>query len=205
MSAGGRNQSLQSRSRHTRERLIEVGFSLFEERGFDGVTVDAICAAADVAKGTFYFHFPTKQALLVAAFHRGGDDVVRHAEDLVASETPFDQAVLELAERIARNTSTVSKPLARRATIEALAAIDTGAPDPQRHRRRDALLVLVDAGWRRGEVSPDFSAAEIVMALNWSMVQAILVWTALPDGAATLATITRRRLLMAMRGIVSGA
>jgi AcrR family transcriptional regulator len=205
VSSGRRNQSLQDRSRRTRERLIEVGFSLFAEHGVDRVTVDAICDAAGVAKGTFYFHYPTKQALLVAAFHRAGDDVARHAEALVASETPFVEAVLALGGRIARNTSTVPKPLVRRATVETLAAIDSDPDDTERHHRRDALLVLVEAGTRRGEIRTDFQPAEIAMALNWAIVQSILVWTAAPDRTVTLETVTRRRLTMTLVGVAAGA
>jgi AcrR family transcriptional regulator len=184
--------------------LIEVGFAQFAEYGFDAVTVDAICEAARVAKGTFYFHFPTKQALLVAAFYRGGDDVIQHAEALAESDTPFVEAVLALGGRIARNTSTVPKPLVRRATVETLAAIDAAPDDTERHHRRDALLLLVDAAARRGEVSTDFQPAEIAMALNWTIVQSILVWTATADRAASLETITRRRLTMTLVGVAAG-
>ncbi len=203
MSGARRNQSLQDRSRRTRERLIEVGFSLFARHGFDEVTVDAICAATGVAKGTFYFHFPTKQALLVAAFHRGGDEVVRHAQDLAAAGTPFPEAVLALGARIANNTAAVPKPLARRATIEALAAIDGATDDGERHQRRRALVVLVEAGMRRGEVTAGFAPAEIAMALNWAMVQAILAWTASPGPAPTLETVMRARLTMLLAGVAS--
>jgi len=43
--------------------------ALFRERGFDRVTVEEICSAADVARGTFFAHFPAKAALLFQ-FHR---------------------------------------------------------------------------------------------------------------------------------------
>lgn len=202
-SVRARNQSLQDRSRQTRDRLITIGLDLFVDRGFDQVTVDAICTAAGIAKGTFYFHFPTKQALLVAAFHRGGAGLVDHAAVLVAAETPFTDAVLALGDRIARNTAKVPKPLVRRATIEALAAIDDDHNDGARHHRRTALLALITAGRARGAVNTSFPSAEIAMALNWAMVQAILTWTAAPGVRPTLPTIIRRRLTMALDGVAA--
>lgn len=48
----------------TRRQIYDAAIDLFRLRGVDGVTVDAICEAADVAKGTFFLHFPTKGALL---------------------------------------------------------------------------------------------------------------------------------------------
>ena len=44
----------------TRAALLNAGRSLFAARDVDGVTVDQIVAAADVAKGSFYNHFNDK-------------------------------------------------------------------------------------------------------------------------------------------------
>jgi AcrR family transcriptional regulator len=52
------------KKRRTREQIYDAARSLFARDGFDAVTVEAICARADVAKGTFFLHFPTKGALL---------------------------------------------------------------------------------------------------------------------------------------------
>src|SRR5262245_14809713 len=49
----------------TRSDLFRAAMKLFEAHGFDAVTVDQICRAADVARGTFFLHFPTKSALLL--------------------------------------------------------------------------------------------------------------------------------------------
>jgi AcrR family transcriptional regulator len=48
----------------TRREIFEAAMALFAERGFAGVTIEQICAAADVARGTFFLHFPAKGALL---------------------------------------------------------------------------------------------------------------------------------------------
>ena len=47
-----------------RERLFRAAFEQFGARGFTATTVEDITAAADVAKGTFFNYFPTKEHLL---------------------------------------------------------------------------------------------------------------------------------------------
>jgi AcrR family transcriptional regulator len=49
--------------------LARVAMGLFERDGFDAVTMEQIAAQADVAKGTLYNHFPTKEAVLACAIH----------------------------------------------------------------------------------------------------------------------------------------
>lgn len=41
----------------TRARIVEAGAAILAERPAEGLTVDAVVAAAGVAKGTFYYHF----------------------------------------------------------------------------------------------------------------------------------------------------
>ncbi|MBW2282054.1 MAG: TetR/AcrR family transcriptional regulator [Deltaproteobacteria bacterium] len=53
------------KKQRTREQIYAAAMRLFGRGGFDGVTVEQICEAADVARGTFFRHFPTKAALLV--------------------------------------------------------------------------------------------------------------------------------------------
>ncbi|MFD8767324.1 TetR family transcriptional regulator [Streptomyces mirabilis] len=43
-----------------------ASLTLFEERGFDAVTIDDIAAAANVARGTFFNYFESKEAVVVA-------------------------------------------------------------------------------------------------------------------------------------------
>ena len=45
----------------TRQRISDVATRLFIERGFDGVTVDEIAEAADVARMTVFNHFSRKE------------------------------------------------------------------------------------------------------------------------------------------------
>jgi AcrR family transcriptional regulator len=56
--------------RNGRERLIAIAVDLFYTHGFGAIGVDRIIAEAGVTKTTFYKHFESKDALMVAAVNR---------------------------------------------------------------------------------------------------------------------------------------
>lgn len=61
-----------------RQEILDAALGLFEARGFDETTVQDIAAAAEVATGTVYLYFPSKEHVLVALhdeFHRGMEDL----------------------------------------------------------------------------------------------------------------------------------
>lgn len=47
-----------------RERLYEAALALFREQGYEQTTVDQITRRAELAKGTFFNYFPSKDAIL---------------------------------------------------------------------------------------------------------------------------------------------
>ncbi|OBB56658.1 TetR family transcriptional regulator [Mycobacterium sp. 852013-51886_SCH5428379] len=49
----------------TRERLLGAAIAEFQRDGMAAADIGAIVAAAGVAHGTFFFHFPTKEHVLV--------------------------------------------------------------------------------------------------------------------------------------------
>jgi AcrR family transcriptional regulator len=60
-------QMLRSDARENRDRVLEAARELFSERGLD-VPIRAIARRAEVGPATLYRRFPTKQALVDAAF-----------------------------------------------------------------------------------------------------------------------------------------
>ena len=62
-------------AQQTRANLIETGLVLAEDLGLEGMSVNAVVAAAGVSKGTFFHHFPDRVSYLVA-LHRRFHDVL---------------------------------------------------------------------------------------------------------------------------------
>lgn len=60
----------------TRERLVSTALALFATHGIYDVTVEDITEAADVGKGTFYQHFPSKAAIIHHLLHDGVNELL---------------------------------------------------------------------------------------------------------------------------------
>lgn len=72
--------SLRDRKRRATMVSIEnAATSLVLEHGFDAVTVDQICAAAEVSKRTFFNYVPTKEAAVIGATPEDVPDEYRAA------------------------------------------------------------------------------------------------------------------------------
>jgi len=60
----------QRRVLRTRATIEQAFVELILEKGYDNVNVEDITNRADVARATFYAHYPNKEALLAAVFSR---------------------------------------------------------------------------------------------------------------------------------------
>ena len=66
-----------------REELIDIAEELFLTRGYDETPVSEIVKKAQVAQGTFYYYFKSKDEVLDALVDRYLQEFVTHAEELV--------------------------------------------------------------------------------------------------------------------------
>jgi len=64
--------------RETSQRIAEIGLRMFLENGYEATTLDAIAAAANISRRTFFHYFETKEAIL-RAWESGLEDAFREA------------------------------------------------------------------------------------------------------------------------------
>jgi AcrR family transcriptional regulator len=88
---GPRQLPFKSRmSAEARREVIEgVAVEAFAQRGYDGVSVDEIAAAADIKKATLYDHFASKQALYLHLLGEGARQMRQFIADRIG---PADAA-----------------------------------------------------------------------------------------------------------------
>jgi AcrR family transcriptional regulator len=95
MSDGDGDRPLGAKGRGpARERILETAYGLFSKCGVRAVGIDEIIAHSGVAKATFYRHFPSKEALVLAYMDRWYQ--VRHdaIEEAIAHAHAPEDALL---------------------------------------------------------------------------------------------------------------
>ncbi|MEJ2503485.1 MAG: helix-turn-helix domain containing protein, partial [Gemmatimonadota bacterium] len=79
----------------TRRRIVDAATRLFGERGFDAPTVDEIAESADVAKGTIYNYFSTKEELLFELLVDLEREVQREVPRIAEGPGPLERVLEE--------------------------------------------------------------------------------------------------------------
>src|SRR5215212_1694664 len=84
----------------TRERLMGAAIAEFKRSGMAEADVGAIVTAAGVAHGTFFFHFPTKEHVLLELERREEDRIAKQLDRYVGSKRGDLSAILREAVRL---------------------------------------------------------------------------------------------------------
>lgn len=63
-----------------RDEFMDAALRLCIDVGYEKLSIDQVTQAVGVAKGTFYYHFPSKTALLVALVERWADELFAELE-----------------------------------------------------------------------------------------------------------------------------
>ena len=153
-------------ARRNRDKLIAAAKDLYAETGAD-VSLDAVARRAGVGAGTLYRHFPTREALVEAAYRSEVAELSAAADDLLATRPP-DVALAEWMDRF------VAYAAAKRGMSEALTScVASGLPlfANTRSRMLTALGVLIDAAVADGSIRPDADAEDVLRAMGgiWQM------------------------------------
>lgn len=172
------------RERHksdVRNRLLRAAFELFGTRGFQATTVEDITQAADVAKGTFFNYFPTKEMLLTQmGEHRL--DVIRPAlvEARQGGESTREllyRLLLALVDEPGR-----SRGMARCMLLGPLSGAPlSGLAETTISRGRQILSEIISIGQQRGEIRRDRPAAELSALFQQAYFGVLYLWVVHPN------------------------
>jgi AcrR family transcriptional regulator len=78
---------------YRREALLAAATRVFGERGFEGATMERIAEAADVAKGTTYLYYRSKQSIYDAALSHGFAGLEGRTREVLDRAPDFRSAI----------------------------------------------------------------------------------------------------------------
>jgi AcrR family transcriptional regulator len=173
-------EPLTARGVRTRDRLLVAARQVFEEHGFHDARVTDISKAAEVAHGTFYTYFDSKE------------DVFRHVlkamqHEMHAVRSPAPPG-MSPADRIAHANRGFFEAYRRNvrmmAVLEQVASFDDDLHDLRREMRALANLrsSRAIARWQaEGLVDPELDARYMASALGSMVDRSFYVWLVLGE------------------------
>ncbi|WP_136515637.1 TetR/AcrR family transcriptional regulator [Geomonas edaphica] len=168
------------RSEQTREKIFRAALKLFAERGFNATTIEAITAAADVGKGTFFNYFENKESVLLNYRELQMERVAAFVAANRESDRPLAPLLLELA-----LTLTIEQGQSPGLIQSLLTAVF--ASDTVQKRMAEAiegnvqqLALLVGHRQERGELRNDLSPFDIAQGFQRMIFGTMITWSLAP-------------------------
>ena len=97
----------QIQGQNSRDKLLDAATRLFHENGYQAVTVNDICEAAQLTKGAFYHHFDSKETLY-QHLYTPQLDAYLSAHFSIPENADGKTLLLSLAEEIGREMTSLS-------------------------------------------------------------------------------------------------
>ena len=152
---------LRADAQRNRDRLLDAAVRAFSQDRPD-VTLDAIAKDAGVGIGTLYRHFPTRDALVEAAYRNELARLCDAVAELLQAQPP-DQALRAWMDRFVDYMTT------KRGMADALRAVIASGGNPyaqSRDRLIAAITTLLHAAEAAGTVRPDIEPADVLAGLS---------------------------------------
>ena len=77
-----------------KKELLNIAYRMFVQKGYEETSIDEIIAEAHIAKGTYYYYFPSKEATLEEVINMMLSDEVRRAREVLSAPIPVPQKLV---------------------------------------------------------------------------------------------------------------
>ncbi|TMR99259.1 TetR/AcrR family transcriptional regulator [Nonomuraea basaltis] len=168
--------------RHDPESVLSIAVDVFNERGYDGTSMEDLARALGVTKSAIYYHVPGKEQLLARALDRALDGLF----ELVADERAAAGPAIDRLEWVVRES--VRLLVDRLPYVTLLLRVRGNSLTEQaaleRRREFDGFVShLVKEAAAEGSIRPDLDPA-LVTRLLFGTVNSIAEWYRPARGAS---------------------
>ncbi|ADI08548.1 TetR family transcriptional regulator [Streptomyces bingchenggensis BCW-1] len=177
--------TMPKRDTYTPESLLAVAVEVFNERGYDGTSMEHLSRAAGISKSSIYHHVKGKEELLRLAISRALDGLFGILQEPEAR----DGRAVERLEHVTRRTTEVLMTELPYVTLLLRVRGNTDTERWAMARRRDfdhEVAELVKQAVADGDLRPDVDA-RLATRLLFGMINSIVEWYRPSRGGAATA------------------
>lgn len=175
-------------------QILDAASSLFKVRGYDQTSIDDIAREADIARGTVFYNFESKEDIVFALRFRSVDEAKERALDLLAQGAPalkcIENFLVEVAQWTEKNPE-LAEVLWRHGPVSAKRFLKTEMMDEKitgAESRRSAEtktppgppnlvpIELVKSAQSEKTMRSDVSAERLSHYLNFILIHGQMEW-----------------------------
>jgi len=155
----------------TRERIFETALREFRDVGFAAAQIDRIAKNAGIARGTFYFHFPTKDDVMLELARRINARIMRRVALIVDSKPSLHEFLLRVIDALIDEHARVSEAGLRAEVLSLYIRRPYELSDPLHNvpTLNDGLVDHLRALSERGELHSELTAEQLSVVIMSSL------------------------------------
>lgn len=149
-----------------KQELLNIAYQMFIQKGYEETSIDEIIAEAHIAKGTYYYHFPSKEATLEAVIDMMINNEVQRAQEIMSAPISVPQKLIGVITslRPEQNESNIADALNKKENIIMHEKISRRIVD----EAVPLLAEVVSEGIRQGMFTCDYIEERVRMILIMS-------------------------------------
>ncbi|PAV03229.1 TetR/AcrR family transcriptional regulator [Methanobacterium bryantii] len=174
----------------TKSRIMEEAFKLFLKKGFADVSLSEIMKAADITTGGFYYHFDSKDTLLVKVIEKYIFDYFSSVINQIrnCTGTPKEKLktmILSLIgeTHLSKNSEKIDYRALHLLLMEGVQKYEIISQHYTEfyYNLLNLITDVVDEGKAKGCIRKDVDSTEIATVIQTTMVGTVLMGIAMPE------------------------
>jgi AcrR family transcriptional regulator len=164
------------RKEEMRSQIFQAAMRLFERKGVFDTTVEEITESADVAKGTFFNYFPSKEAILTKLADRQVG-VIQQAAERARTAPSMRPVLIDMAHELSAGPARSAMML--RSLLSVFLSNKSLSENFQNALQlsRERIASIMRRGQELGEIRTDMSPPELARIFQHAMFGTHAVWS----------------------------
>lgn len=176
-------------SLETKQKIFSTALALFDEKGYDNVTINDICQQIGLTKGAFYHHFNSKSDILIMKYKLNESTLLKYYHS-ISADNPSQklQKVINRFIDYPKLTSLEEVKSSFKVQIDSHYQEFVGGDSAV---QKSILTKIIDEGQERGDFRKDLPAEQLADIINRYKFGLYIEWC-IKDGHMDITTIGQR-------------